>query len=189
MSISRFDDFDQLRSQISPSQTESAVDLFRYWVILKLCRKDRTSLYAITLATDEYHVANSEPGLRIAHADYDNTPRHVNQIVSDVEESAVPGLAKGLPSLLAATLFSLSPCFSVRETCNIGAPCSCPSPFAPTNWRAYNEDLGGCKWLNNGSLDVPSNSPLIGYRSFRASDLYGPLHRPFGKFDFDRRSS
>ena len=143
VSISHIDDFDRLRSQISSSQ--SAVDLFRDWVILKLCRKDRTLHYAITLATDEYHVANSKPGLRIAHADYDNTPRHMHQIVSDVEESTVPGLVKDLPSLLAATLFILSPCFSVRETFNILAPCSCPSPFAPRNWRAYNEDLGGCK--------------------------------------------
>ena len=196
VSISHFDDFDRLRSQISPSQTESAVDLFRDWVILKLCRKDRTLHYVITLATDEYHIANSKPGLRIAHANYDNTPRDENQIVSDPEESAVSGLVKYLPSLLATTLFSLSPCFSVRETCNIRAPCSCPSPFAPRNWRAYNEDLGGCKSPNGGckspnnaSLDVPSNSHLIGYRSFRASDLYGPLRRPFGKYDFDWRSS
>ena len=105
--ISHFDDFDRLRSRISPSRTESTVDLFRDWVILKLYRKGRTLHCVITLATDEYHVANSKPGLRIFHGNYDNTPRHENQIVSDGEESAVSGLVEDLPSLLATTLVSL----------------------------------------------------------------------------------
>ena len=113
MSISHFDNFDRLRSQISPSLTESAVTLYSDWVILKLCREDRTLHYVITLATDEYHIAKSKPGLGITHANYDNTPGDENQIVSDAVENAASGLVKVLPSLLAPTPFSLSPCFSV----------------------------------------------------------------------------
>ena len=74
VSISHFDDFDRLKSQISPSLIESAVALFSDWVILKLCLKDRTLHYVITLAADEYHIANSKSGLRTAHANYENTP-------------------------------------------------------------------------------------------------------------------
>ena len=188
VAISHFDDFNRLRSQISLSRTESAADLFRNWVILKLCRKGRTSHYVITVATDEYHIASSKPGLRILHADYDNTPRHEYQTVSDAEESVVSGLVKNLPSLLATTLISLSACFSVRED-NLLDCCSCPSIFAPRNWRAYSENLGGCKSLNNESLNVSSNIYLIGYRSFRSSDRYERLRRPSSKYDFDWRST
>ena len=188
VSIMHFDDFDRLRSRISPSTPESAIDLFRDWVILRLCRKGRTLHYVITVATDEYNIANSAAGLRISHADYDNTPRHEYQIVSDAEESVVSGLVEDLPSLLATTLVSLSACFSVHDD-NLLDCCSCPSIFAPGNWRAYNENIGGCKSLNNERLNFPSNSHLISYRSFRSSDRYDRLRRPSSKYGFDWRST
>ncbi len=188
VAISHFDDFDRLRSRISPSRTEGAADLFRDWVILKLGRTGRTLHYVITVATDEYHIANSEPGLRISHADYDNTPRHEYQIVSDAEESVVSGLVEGLPSLLATTLVSLSTCLSVREY-NLLNRCSCPSILAPRNWPAYSENLGGCKSHDKGSLDVSSNGYLIGYRSYRSSDRYDRLRQPSSKYDFNWRST
>ena len=146
--ISHFDDFDRLRSRISPLQIESAADLFRDWVILKVGRTRRTLHYVITVAKDEYHIANSEPGLLISCANHDNTPRHEYQIVSDAGESLVSGLVEELPSLLATTLVSLSTCFSVHEY-NLLDCSSCPSIFAPRNWRAPSEILGGRKSLNN----------------------------------------
>ncbi len=69
--------------------------------------KVRTLHYVITVATDEYHIAKSEPELRISHEDYDNTLRHEYQIVSDAEESTVSGLVEDLPSLLATKILSL----------------------------------------------------------------------------------
>ena len=188
VAISHFDDFDRLRSRISPSQTESAVELFRDWVILRLGRKGRTLHYLITVATDLSHIVNTKAGLRISHADYDNTPRYENQIVSDVEESVVSGLVGDIPSLLATTLVSLSPCFSVPEYSILYAyPCS--SILRLRNWRAYNEYLGGGKSVNNESLNVSSSRHLIGYRYSRSSDRYDHLRRSSSKYDFDWQST
>ena len=141
--ISHLDDFDRLKSQIPPSRTQSAACLFRDWYILKLDRKDRTPHYVITVATDEYHIPSSEPGLRISHAEYDNTLQYGHHFVSDTKESAVSGLVEDLPSLLATTIVSLSACFAVRSY-SLPDCCSCSSIFDPKNWRAYNDDLGGC---------------------------------------------
>ena len=188
VAISHFDDFDRLRSRISPPQTESAVELFRDWVILRLGRKGRTLHYVITVATDLSHIVNTKPGLRISHADYDNTPRHESQIVSDVEESVVSGLVEDIPSLLATTLVSLSPCFSVPEYSILYAyPCS--SVLRLRNWRAYHEYLGGGESLNNESLNVSSSRHLIGYRYSRSSDRYDYLRQSSSKYDFDWRST
>ena len=188
VAISHFDDFDRLRSRISPSQTESAVELFRDWVILRLGRKGHTLHYVITVATDLSHIVNTKPGLRISHADYDNTPRHENQIVSDVEESVVSGLVEDIPSLLATTLVSLSPCFSIPEY-NILYAYPCSSVLRLRNWRAYNEYLGGGKSLNNESLNVSSSRHLIGYRYSRSGDRYDHLRRSSSNYDFDWRST
>ena len=141
--ISHLDDFDRIKSQIPPpSRQQSAAYLFHDWVILKLDRKDRTPHYVITVATDEYQMTRSEPGLRILHEEYDYTPQYGHQFVFDARESAVSGLVEDLLSLLAATIVSLPACFDVRSYSYLD--CSCPSEFDPKNWRAYNEDLGGC---------------------------------------------
>ena len=142
VSISHLDDFDRLRSQIPPSRTQSAADLFRDWVILKLDRKDRTSHYVITVATDKYNIAESDPGLRISRVDYDNPPQRDHQFVFDAKEGTGSGLVEDIPSLLATTIISLSACFVVRSY--LPDCCSCPSIFNPRNWLASNEDLDGC---------------------------------------------
>lgn len=145
VSIAHLDLFDQLRAQISPSRTESAADLFCDWVIMKLDGKDRPSQYVITVATDEYHIAKSGPGLRISCVEHDNTSQHDHQLLSDTKESTRSGLIQDLPSLLATTIVSLPACFALRSYPRDS--CSCPSIFVPRNWPAYNEDLQGCMYL------------------------------------------
>ena len=83
MYIVHLDDFDQLGSQIPPSRTQNAADLFRNWVILKVDRKDRGPNCVITLATDEYHVAKSDHGLRIFRVEDDHAPQRGNLFVFD----------------------------------------------------------------------------------------------------------
>ena len=145
VSIAHLDDFDQLRSQIPPPRIESAADLFCDWVVLKLDRKDRSTHYVITVATDEYHIAKSDPGVRISRVEYDNTPQHDHQFnknVFDAKESTVSGPVEAIPSLLATTIISLSACFAVRSY--LPDSCSWPSIFDPRNWLASNEDPDGC---------------------------------------------
>ena len=143
VSIAHYDDFDRLRSKIPPSRTQSAADLFRDWVILKVDQNDRTPHYVITVATDEYHMAKLDPGLRISRLDYDNASQYGDQFVSDAEEgTTVSGPVEDIPSLLATTIVSLSACFAVRSS--LPDSCSCPSVFDPRNWLASNRDLNGC---------------------------------------------
>ena len=142
VSIAHSQVFDRIRSQISPSRTESAVDLFRDWVILKLERKCGPSHYVITVATDDYHRAKWDPGLRMSRVEYDNTPQQDDQLVVDPEESVVSGLVEDISPLLATTIISLSACFAVRSY--LPDSCSCPSVFDPRNWSAPYEDLDRC---------------------------------------------
>ena len=139
VSIAFLEAFDRIRSQIPPARTESAVDLFRDWVILKLERKSHYSHYLIT---DDYHIAKWGPGLRESRVEYDNTPQQDDELVVDPKESAVSGLVEDIPSLLATTIISLSVCFAVHSY--LPHSCSCPSLFDPRNWLATNGDLDGC---------------------------------------------
>lgn len=136
------DDFERLRSQIQHSKTESAADLFRDWVILKLNHKDGISRFVITVATDEYHMAKLDHGLRISRVEYDNTPQSEDQLNFDTKESTVSGLVLNLPSLLATTIVSLSACFAIRSY--LTESCLCPSIFVPWHWLPHHEDLHGC---------------------------------------------
>ena len=143
VSIAHFDEFDRLRSKIPASRTQSAADLFRDWVILKVDRNDGTPRYVITVATDEYHIAKSDPGLRISRLDYNNAPQRGDQFISDAKEGAtVSGPVEDIPLLLATTIVSLSACFAVRSS--LHDSCWCPSVFDPRKWLASNEDLNGC---------------------------------------------
>ena len=94
------------------------------------------------MATDEYHIAKLDPGLRVSRVEYNNTPQRDQQIVFNAKRSIVSGLVEDIPLLLATTIIALSAFFAVRSY--IPDCCLCPSMLDPRNWLTLNQESDGC---------------------------------------------